>query len=593
VPLLYPPHPYCLFEDGHTGQLFENPKAIITADALEDVGPKLAHIEECVHQGAYAAGCIRYEAAAAFHARLLSAPNNAKPLLLFALFDQPRVLKGAELDAFWRQKALSSPVCTAVKTAAAWDLETYSKAAETILNHIAVGDIYQANLTFPLQLDVQGSAEAFYARLRQNQPAAYGAFLNLDDTLVLSFSPERFFAVDGEIIRTQPMKGTAPANIPGAAEALQNDAKNKAENLMITDLLRNDLSQVAQAGSVSVPDLFKIERLPSVYQMTSQISAKRSADADLHTLMQALFPCGSVTGAPKLSAMQILQRLEAGPRGIYCGAIGMLSPKGNMTFSVPIRTIVQEKANTRLDIGSGIVADSTATAEYEECLLKAKFLSAQRAPFSLLETMGFSKAAQQPSETAPRHWSRHQRRLTKAAAHFGFTPVCEDLSTQVEAFCSGLAPGDYKIRLLYSRYGALSLTASSAPAKVNQWRVRLATLDDHVDTDFLRFKTTFRDGYARALHTAKRRGPCDEVFLIDADEKLLEGCYSNIFLEKNGELLTPRQNGRFLPGILREALIETNQVREADLSVSDLATADRVFAGNALRGLISVTILDS
>lgn len=589
MPLLHPPEPYCLFEDGRTGTLLTAPRGRIIAQDVEGIRGALAELEANVADGAYAAGYLRYEAAAAFHPKLTQQQKVQGPLLSFALFDSQQMLSRCDLDQFWRDKTLAAPTCSQAQWRAAWDAAHYKNAAEEVLEHLRCGDIYQANITFPLTLDVDGSAEALYARLRRNQPAAYSAFLCFDDSLVLSVSPERFFAVENGVIKTQPMKGTAPATAHGGAHSLQTDPKNRAENLMITDLLRNDLSRVAEPASVSVPALFNVERLPSVYQMTSRIEAKRKMGTSLTHLFDALFPCGSVTGAPKLSAMHIIKKLEPQPRGIYCGAIGMLNPSGDMSFNVPIRTLVQDAQGPCLNVGSGIVADSKVDQEYAECLLKAQFLNAERPPFSLLETMAYDGAA---ASALPQYWQLHKNRLSRAVEAFNFPSLPDDLDTFVSQACLGVAPKKrWAVRLLYSAAGALSLTVRPAPEKVAKWRVRVGTMALPVAPEFLNHKTTYRAGYAEAQHRLLNNSKFDEVFLVSSDGALREGCFTNIFVEKSGQLQTPRDNGTFLPGILREHLIGTNVAIEADLTVDDLNYADAVYAGNALRGLIAVTIV--
>lgn len=594
--LLAPNEPYCLFEDGKTARLFKNPREWVTAYGVSDIKPTLRQIQDATTKGMHAAGYLAYEAAAAFEDLPTKSPPPDQPLLCFGLFDAPDRLSSAQLDDFWRQRALEAPACSTAQATPLWNEDTYAQALRQVHQHLSDGDIYQANITFPLDLDVNGSAEAFYARLRRNQPAAYSAFMALPGMLILSLSPERFFAVDGGRIIAQPMKGTAPIDAPGASAALQSDPKNRAENLMITDLLRNDLSRVAAKASVQVPALFQVERLPSLYQMTSKVTATLKPETPLTDLLAALFPCGSVTGAPKRSAMEVIKRLESPPRGVYCGAIGMIAPSGDMTFNVPIRTIVQTNGVPQMSVGSGVVADSDTHGEFEECLLKAAFLTANRPDFALIETMGWgghNAAKGNNGADLPRYWPLHRARLEAAADYFGFPAPTQSLDKTVREWLETLPGEPQKIRLLYSHQGAMSLTATALPqAPKKPMAIRIGQIPADAEAAFLKYKTTNRAAYSAALAEARRKGPCDEAFLLGRGGLLSEGTYTNIFIQSGRSLLTPRATGRFLPGVLRAHLLATGAVVEADLSLSDLRNSDAFYAGNALRGLVPAILVE-
>lgn len=565
--------------------LFTQPSRWIKAHSVDEVSPALEAVEKAAQDGHYCAGYLHYEAAPAFHPTLKQRWRAPGPLLCFGVFPAMQRLMGAQLARFWEDKALAAPACSRAAAKPRWSEAEYSQRASKVLEHLRAGDIYQANLTFALALEVNGSAEALYARLRRNQPAAYSAFMAFEEEVILSLSPERFFAVRGADIIAQPMKGTAAINSPGAGEALRMDPKNRAENLMITDLLRNDLSRIAQRASVQVPELFKVERLPSVYQMTSRVTAKRQPGASLPKIMEALFPCGSVTGAPKLSAMHIIDQLEAGPRGVYCGAIGMVEPSGDMSFNVPIRTIMQNSSDTVLSVGSGVVADSTARDEYRECLLKADFLNAQRPNFSLIETMRY-----EPGAALPRYWLLHHERLARTVRYFSFKALPSSLGQDVEAFLAALPQRLMKVRLLYSQYGAISMSATPLVDGASPLSVRLGRLPPNTPGEVLRYKTTYRWPYSAALAAARQDGACDEVFLISETGKVLEGSYTNVFIQKAGQLLTPEDTEAFLPGVLRAHLLQSGQASSAELTVDDLRSAEAIYAGNALRGLVRVTV---
>jgi para-aminobenzoate synthetase/4-amino-4-deoxychorismate lyase len=353
---------------------FAAPARVIRAETLSDVVPAMEAMDAAVSGGRYVAGWASYEAGYAFEPRLQSiAPVAAGPLLWFGVYDAP-----LELDPDEVAVALGPPSIEGVRDAAlTMGPAEYAGAIDALREHIADGDIYQANLTAPLDFSCDVSPLALYARLREQQPAPYAALINAAGRRILSLSPELFFRIDGRTITTRPMKGTAPRDASGGA-ALAADPKNRAENLMIVDLLRNDLSRVSLPGSVRVPALFEVEEYPTLWQMTSTVTAELAPDWSLAGVFRALFPCGSVTGAPKIRAMQILRALEPQSRGVYCGAIGYAGPAGAV-FSVPIRTIelapVEDAWSGRMGLGSGVVWDSVAADEYAECLLKGRFLT--------------------------------------------------------------------------------------------------------------------------------------------------------------------------------------------------------------------------
>ena len=353
-------------------RLFTSPASEITAEGPDDVAPALAAIDDALAAGAWVAGWIAYEAGYALEPRLRThQPAGAGTLLWFGVYDAPALIDPGDVAA-----AIGSPDAAQVRNARfALESDAYAEAVEAIREHIAAGDVYQANLTAPLTFATDAGPLALYARLRERQPAPYAAWLRAGGRRVLSLSPELFFRIDAGTITARPMKGTAAKDGP----ALGDDPKNRAENLMIVDLLRNDISRVAVPGSVHVPALFAIEEYPTLWQMTSTVAATLREGWTMSAVLRALFPCGSVTGAPKIRAMEILRGLEPAPRGVYCGAIGFAGPSGEAAFSVPIRTVDLEPEGAgwrgRLGLGSGIVWDSVAELEYEECLLKGRFLT--------------------------------------------------------------------------------------------------------------------------------------------------------------------------------------------------------------------------
>ena len=356
--------------------LFAHPLQVIEASTLTEVAPALEAVRAATRQGAHAAGFVSYDAAAAFDPAMPATPSSG-PLLWFGIFGTPAVLPS-------HMFANLLPSETALEIGPLKPVSTkrqHMDRIEDLLELIRAGDLYQANLTFRAGMDFDGDPLALYARLRQRQRAPYGAIISTGADLAFSFSPELFFTVTGRDIACRPMKGTAerhadPTADAAAAQSLAADPKQRAENLMIVDLMRNDLSRVAEPGSVKVPQLFSVETYPTVHQMVSAVTARRREDVDAFDILAALFPCGSITGAPKIRAAQVIAQLEDRPRGIYTGSIGHFAPNGDACFNVAIRTLTVSPAERRLtiDLGSGIVADSAPLAEWEECLTKARFL---------------------------------------------------------------------------------------------------------------------------------------------------------------------------------------------------------------------------
>ncbi len=368
--------PFVLFDTGpiEGGTIFADPVELIRAETAAEVGPAFDKMRRAQAAGKWLAGVARYELGMVLQPKLEQLLSQAGPLLEFGVFDIP--LSGAarlaEADAAAGQARLSSPV-------ALWDADTYGRAFDRVQAYISAGDIYQANLTMPLTAVAEGPALALYGALRQRQPVPHGAYLDLGGERLLSRSPKLFFRIRGDRIETRPMKGTHPRGATLEEDAqgkswLATDPKNRAENLMIVDLLRNDISQVAEVGSVQVPELFAVESYATVHQMTSLVQGHLKDGIEIQDVFTALFPCGSITGAPKLRAMQIIHELETGPRGAYCGSIGWIAPNGDMEFNVAIRTLIlNQSGDVRLNVGGGVVHDSTAASEYEEALLKSRF----------------------------------------------------------------------------------------------------------------------------------------------------------------------------------------------------------------------------
>ncbi len=374
--------PYVYLEDQIAGQerFYGAPVRCITAHDLEDVEPCFAAMTECLDQGLHLAGYASYELGYGLEPKLeaLLPAGRTTPLLAFGAFETVRHQRPATVA--------DDTGCTLGGLEPAWSLQDYVDRFDRVMDYIRAGDVYQINLTFPMTGTVDGGAMSLYGDLRQRQPVRYGGVVSLGAPTVVTVSPELFFRLDGRRLSVRPMKGTAgrgatPADDDAIARAMQADEKSRAENLMIVDLLRNDVGRVSEIGSVEVTDLFTVETFPTLHQMTSGIQARLCEGIDVPQIFRSLFPCGSVTGAPKIRAMEIIREIESGPRGAYCGAIGYIEPGGAACFNVAIRTL-SLFGNDRIvyNVGSAIVSDSRAQSEYEECLLKARVMTSTHEP---------------------------------------------------------------------------------------------------------------------------------------------------------------------------------------------------------------------
>ncbi len=474
-----------------------------------------------------------------------------------------------------------------------WNSDAYLERFEKVQAYIRAGDIYQLNLTFKAKFHLEGSPLALYRDLRLKQRVAYGGLVDTGSVTILSSSPELFIEQNRRVISTRPMKGTAPraGTHEGDREVrqvLSTDVKNRAENLMIVDLMRNDLGRIAELGSVSVTDLFTVETFKTLHQMTSGVRAVLKADIGITDLMQAIFPPGSVTGAPKIRATELISDLESEPRGVYCGAIGRFSPDGKALFNVAIRTAVVDRGGRgEMGIGSGIVADSQGSKEYAECLLKMKFLTDPVQRFELIETM-----LQEPGSGI---WllDAHIGRLATSAGYFGFDFDEAKVRASLASALSGKSSQRLRVRLLLDEDGNVTVTATSIPPADPNARMRFVVSDSRVSSSdlFQYHKTTRRELYDREWqHFADTLG-ADEVIYLNERGELAEGSRTTIFLEREGKLLTPALSCGVLPGTLRVSLIAEGRVTEAVLTLDDVARADAIYLGNSVRGLVRAEAL--
>jgi para-aminobenzoate synthetase/4-amino-4-deoxychorismate lyase len=580
--------PFVLLEDRlaspASARLFTQPLEIVRCDAPDAVDAALARLEAGLARGLHAAGMLAYELGHVLELRLAGRPPKAArgPLMLFGLFAAPRVLSGRELDAVFGALAPPPPIRDLTP---GHDARTHVAKVKRVLDLIAAGDAYQVNLTFPMRFRQDGDPLALYAALRARQPVAHGGVVALDATTVLSVSPELFVDIRDGRATTRPMKGTAarsadPVEDAAHRRALLANPKQRAENLMIVDLLRNDLARIAEPGSVRTPELFTVETYPSFHTLTSTVTARLRPGLSLREQLAALFPCGSIVGAPKIRAAEIIADLETEARGVYTGAIGALAPDGDMAFNVAIRTTVIEADGQGVyGVGGGVVADSDPQAEYEEALLKARVLSGLAEDFGLIETFRWSADEGFPRLTA------HLDRLETSARTLGFGFERGAAEALVAAAARSWTDGDRRVRLLLARSGELSLGDMPAGATSPE-PLKLHVAAEPLDPGdpFLRHKTTRREAHERAFVAAAALG-LDEAVLLNRYGEVADASRNSVFLEVEGRLVTPPVSAGALPGVLRAALIADGRAVEGRLWPDDLRQAGGLFVGNSLHGL--------
>jgi para-aminobenzoate synthetase/4-amino-4-deoxychorismate lyase len=552
----------------------------IRADHLVDVVPALEEVELRVGEGLHAAGFIAYEAAPALDPALSSRPPRSRlPLVWFALFreredprDRPTQAGASELELSEWEPALR--------------YADYAPRIASIHEWIAAGDTYQVNLTFPVRSRFKGSDTDLYLRLGAAQRAEYCALLRMGHHSIVSASPELFFRWSDDQIEMRPMKGTRPrgrwsAEDSAMAEELATSEKDRAENLMVVDLLRNDVGRVAEFGSVRVPRLFDIERYPTVLQMTSSVTAVTRPGTRLTDVLRAVFPSGSVTGAPKVRTSRIIADLEPEPRGVYTGAIGFVSP-GEAVFSVPIRTaVIDRSADTiELGIGSGITYDSDPRAEYEECMQKAAFTALTIPRFELLETMRYEPGV------GIRRLDEHLARMAASAYYFDRPFSMAGARGELERLIDGADPR--RIRLLLAENGGVEVRTSPIPPLPSPIRAALSRRPVDGSDRMLFHKTTHRVIYEspRAEHRE-----ADDVLLVNERGELTEFTIGNLVLRMDGTDWTPPLHCGLLPGIMRATMLARHEIRERVLVEQDLAAADEVYLINSLRGRVPVVMI--
>ncbi len=575
-------------EDGSGWNVsLDNPRRIAVAHHLDGVIPLLREAESAARGGSWVALAISYDAAPAFDRALDTHRDPDFPLVWCGIFDAVTSadgMQGYSTSPALRDSAASNRTgkFRVSRFEPALPAREYLRAIGSIKDYIAAGDTYQVNYTYPLRGSVSGDAFSCFHAVAMSQGAAYSAYLDIGTHRILSFSPELFFRRDGRLLTTKPMKGTARrgrwiAEDDERAAQLAGSEKDRAENVMIVDLLRNDLGRIAEVGSVEVPELFAVERFNRVLQMTSTVRATQRADADLVSVLSALFPCGSVTGAPKIRSMEIIRELEPYPRGIYTGAIGLLYPNGDIVFNVAIRTLSVEArtGGATLGVGGGITWESTVEGEYEESLLKASFLTEHWPEFSLLETLALVEGEYTLLE-------RHLKRLGDSARYFGFRFSEENVRESLDSARKSHPSGEWKVRLLADRAGEALVEAKPLEAKPDT-TLRVKVARNPIDeTDALLFhKTSARGRYDDALAECQ---PCDDVIFRNSRGEVTESTIANVVLFSEGKHWTPPREAGLLAGTFREELIAKGELLERAITVEELERAGSFFLVNSVRG---------
>lgn len=570
---------------------FGRPHRVLQARQLPEVRRVLDAVQDAVRQGQWCVGWLAYEAAPAFDPALaVHGPGRdaarALPLAWFAVHDGPRPWPAGHPAADARIEWLDD-----------WSRPAFDLALARIRQAIAAGTCYQVNYTAPLHGRLHGDPLALFAALRRAQGAGYTASLQAGRSRVLSVSPELFFdwTADGNgrgSLLTRPMKGTAPRGSSAQddaaqAAALRGSAKERAENVMIVDLLRNDVSRVAEPRSVEVPRLLHVQALPTAWQMTSDVLGRTRAGTTLADVFAALFPCGSVTGAPKVSAMRLIRDLESGARGVYCGALGVVRPHGDgglaATFNVPIRTLQLQGRQLRCDVGSGIVWDADPDAEWAEWQVKRRFVERASLPFQLLETLALEAGRW-------RHLPEHLARMQASAAHFAYPWDAARVRACLDAVAAGHAQGLWRVRLRVDAQGEPTVQVFALPSTPTPVLLQLASGPvAQAGSEFVRHKTTRRQHYAGF---APPPGVFDTV-LYNAAGQLTETTLGNLALQLDGTWVTPAQHCGLLPGVGRAVALRSGRLHEAVIHLDDLPRVQAWAFVNSLRGWLPARFIDA
>jgi len=556
---------------------FQDAADVITVRSLEGVLPALERVEEQVNKnGLYAVGFISYEAAPAFDFALKVRSPGSIPLMSFGLFRKPEVI--------------NLPSQTPSYELGIWDPSVsnaeYRIAIDHIKDLIAAGRTYQVNYTFRLTSSFDGDPWGLFLDLNRTQKAHYGAYIETGSMAICSASPELFFELQGDGLVSRPMKGTAERGRTlvedhNRSKWLYDSEKNRAENVMIVDMIRNDMGRISRVGTVQVVRLFDVERYPTLWQMTSTV--RSSTDASITEILTSLFPCASITGAPKVSTMDIIAGLESTPRGVYTGCIGYMAPGRYAQFSVAIRTVVVDLRHkvSEYGVGGGIVWDSTTKSEYLECQTKALVLTERRPDFKLLESILW---------TPDRELfllQEHLKRLADSAEYFGFSLDIAGVQNELESYITTLPDQAMKIRLTVERDGTTSIEGVPV-GQLEPVRLALAAGPIRSDNVFLFHKTTHRQVYEDAMRS---HPDFDDVLLCNEKDEITETTTANIVVEINGSLYTPPVESGLLSGTFRQVLLDQGDIAERIVTVDDLEGSDSMFVINSVRKWRKATLI--
>ncbi len=564
--------------------LFHSPVEILSTDNRDEIPELFRRIEECIKNKQWIAGYFGYECGYHFE-KIISVykDKNSLPLVWLGVYNPPFIIHSDLLNSLSThstQEILSPKLLI--------DDSIYKTKISSLKEYIINGDTYQVNFTDKFEFDFNGDAVDLYFDLRQKQHVPFGGYINIGDSQILSFSPELFFRRSGNEITTKPMKGTCRRGKyleedAQLSEWLRNDEKNRSENLMIVDLLRNDLGRICEPGSVNVSEMYSVEKYETVLQMTSTVNGTLKNDINYYEIFKSLFPCGSVTGAPKIRTMQIIHELEQHPRGVYCGAIGFISPEHEAVFNVAIRTIELTGGKGSMGVGSGIVFDSVPEREFEECELKAAFLLNEQTDFQLLETILWKNGYT--------FLEQHLARLKNSAEYF-FIPfhrnnINDTLKLSERTFDTQKT---YRVRLLFSKTGSAFIEAIEHIDHQTPGIIKIASERTNSNDTFLYHKTTARELYDRYWKKAQTENITDYIFLNERDE-ITEGAITNLFIEKEGKLFTPPLLCGLLNGVYRQEVLRTNPTaQEKILTIDDLISAHALYICNSVRGWLKVTL---
>jgi para-aminobenzoate synthetase / 4-amino-4-deoxychorismate lyase len=570
---------FALLRDGLGWRLYANPTHILGATDTDSLIDLLHRAEQHVKSGGQAAGILNYEAGYALEPRLYPHLSNASgPFAHFGLYTDCTVLDDFSLPA--------EGDVNIERLRLAINRETYFERIAAIRSLIEAGEVYQINFTTRMHFEMRLTAWELFCALFRHHPVPYAAFVNTGNRQILSLSPELFFEIENGHITVRPMKGTAPRGRTlqediAVGEALRIDPKNRAENVMIVDLMRNDLGRICRTGSVKAPKLFSVERYPSVWQMTSTVEGDLKEDCGIESVVRALFPSGSVTGAPKIRAMEHIAYLETAPRGTYTGAIGFFAPN-RASFNVAIRTITLRGNAGTMGVGGGITHGSSAPAEWEECQWKAAFLTQSLPEFNLLETMHWNGTY--------RHFEDHIARMKESAEYFDFSFDESKIRRALQTLAKGLANSPQRIRVTLGHDGT-HLIEHRDYVDERFGRVRIADHTVSSNDRFLFHKTTHRHVFDAAFAAARSAGFDDSLFFNERGE-LTEGSTHNVFVVKDGIWRTPPISCGLLPGTCRgQVLHERQDASETILKMDDLLSADEIHLCNSVRGIYQVELV--